>query len=56
MKESQGALIAVPFLYNFKKIVESLTQEVSFKEALFGSYRANKCVYEEILPPEPKNI
>lgn len=56
MKESQGAVIAVPVLWQFKQILESLTQESCSRRGLFGSCRANKCVYEEIFTPESKNI
>ena len=36
--------------------LESFTQGISFKAGLFGSYRAQNCVYEEMLPAECKNV
>ena len=59
LKKSQGGLIGVPVLWQFRQILESFdTGSIIQGEPIrsLPSKKKKKCVYEEMLPPEYKNV
>ena len=58
LKKSQGGLIGVPVPWQFRQILESFdTGSIIQGEPMYIGYKpSKKCIYEEILPPEYKNV
>ena len=58
MKETRGTLIGVPVLWQLRQILESFDIGSLIQGGPIWKLQSEKkkCVYEEMLPPESKNV